>query len=117
MEKSEAVVQRCSVKRCSLKFHKIHRKTLVPGSLFYQIAGLRQFVKFVNTLFTEHLWWLLLKNQHLAFYQFRYQYHKIFIFRDANPLTPGVHSTKRSSILKQTCTCLSIFDLLVDTWY
>ena len=31
---SEAVVQRCSVKRCSWKFYKIHRKTPVPESLF-----------------------------------------------------------------------------------
>ena len=26
----EAVVQTCSVKKCFLKFHKIHRKTPVP---------------------------------------------------------------------------------------
>ena len=31
----EAVVRRCSVKRCSWKFHKIYRKTPMPESLFY----------------------------------------------------------------------------------
>ena len=31
---TDAVVRRCSVKkRCSLKFHKIHRKTPVPETL------------------------------------------------------------------------------------
>ena len=30
----EAVTQRCSIKRCSLKFRKIHRKTPVPESHF-----------------------------------------------------------------------------------
>ena len=30
----EAVVKRCSVKRCSWKFHKINRKTPVPESPF-----------------------------------------------------------------------------------
>ena len=30
----EAVVQKCSVKRCSQKFHKIHRKTYAPEPLF-----------------------------------------------------------------------------------
>ena len=30
----DAVVQMCSVKGCSKKFHKIHRKTPAPGSLF-----------------------------------------------------------------------------------
>ena len=33
--------QRCSVKKCSQKFHKIHRKTPVPGSLINKAAGLR----------------------------------------------------------------------------
>ena len=33
---AEAVVRRCSVKRYFLKFHKIHRKTPVPESLFYK---------------------------------------------------------------------------------
>ena len=31
---SEAVVWRCSVEKLFLKFRKIHRKTLVTGSLF-----------------------------------------------------------------------------------
>ena len=31
---AEAIVRRCSVKRCSLKFHKIHRKAAVPEALF-----------------------------------------------------------------------------------
>ena len=30
----EAVVQRCSVKKIILEFHKIHMKTPMPGSLF-----------------------------------------------------------------------------------
>ena len=33
-ENLEAVVQRCFVKSCSWKFHKIHRKTPVPEPLF-----------------------------------------------------------------------------------
>ena len=37
----EAVVQRCSVKKLVLEFHKVHRKTPVPESLFNKIAGLR----------------------------------------------------------------------------
>ena len=74
----EAVIQRCSVKRCSQKFRKIQRKTTVPECLFFnKVAGLRlatilkkrllhkclpvNFAKFLRTLFmTEHLWWLLL---------------------------------------------------------
>ena len=32
----EAVIQKCSVKRCAWKFRKIHRKTPVPESLFKQ---------------------------------------------------------------------------------
>ena len=66
---AEVVVQRCSVKRCSYKFRKIHRKTPVSES-FSKVAGLRpalkkrlwhrsflvNFVKFVRTPFhTEHL--------------------------------------------------------------
>ena len=35
----EAVVWRSSLKRCSLKFRKIHRKTPVPESLFNKVAG------------------------------------------------------------------------------
>ena len=30
---------------CSLKFRKIHRKTPVPETLFYKVAGLRNFIK------------------------------------------------------------------------
>ena len=37
----EAVARRCSIKRCSLKIYKIHRKTPVSVSLFYKVAGLR----------------------------------------------------------------------------
>ena len=60
-------------KRCSEKFHKIHRKTPMSQSLFYNnVAGLRsasllnkrlaqvfscEFYKISkNTFFTEHLW-------------------------------------------------------------
>ena len=65
----EAVVQTCSVKRCSEKFHKIHRKTPVPESLFNKAADLRlatllkkrlchrffpvNFVKFLRTPFLD----------------------------------------------------------------
>ena len=31
---TEAVTRSCSVKKCSLKFRKIHRKAPVPDSLF-----------------------------------------------------------------------------------
>ena len=31
---AETVVQRCSVKKMFLEFHKIHMKTPMPGSLF-----------------------------------------------------------------------------------
>ena len=42
IECTEAVSQRCYVRRCSLKFRKIHRKTLVPESLFsHKVANLR----------------------------------------------------------------------------
>ena len=68
-----------SVKRCSWKFRKIHRKTPVPESFCYNVAGLRpatlikkrlwhrcfpmNFAKFLRTsFFTEHFWWLLLNN-------------------------------------------------------
>ena len=75
---SEAVAQRCSVKKVFLKFRKIHRKTPVPEPLFNKVAGLRpatllkkrlwhrcfpvNFAKFLRTPFlTEHLRWLLLE--------------------------------------------------------
>ena len=59
---------RCSVKKCSEKFRKIHRKTPVPESFFKLICnkrgsgtGVLDFEKFLRTLFpTEHLQWLLL---------------------------------------------------------
>ena len=38
---TEAVTQRCSVKKVFLKFCKIHRKTPVPESLFNKFAGPR----------------------------------------------------------------------------
>ena len=38
---TEAVVQRCSVKKMFSKFREIHRKTPVPESLFNKDAGLR----------------------------------------------------------------------------
>ena len=37
----ETVAQTSSVKRCSWKIGKIDRKTPVPESLFYKVAGLR----------------------------------------------------------------------------
>ena len=55
---TEAVARRCSVKRFSKKFRKIHRKT--PVSVSFLI------VEFLRTLFfTEHLRWLLLPLPHL----------------------------------------------------
>ena len=59
----------CSVKRCSWKFHKIQRKTSVPGlrpaTLLTKRLWFRcfpvNFVEFPRTMFfIEHLWWLLL---------------------------------------------------------
>ena len=67
------------LKRRSWNFHKIHRKTPVPESLFSKVAGLRtatslkkrlwhrwfpaNFVKFLRTpFFTEHLCWQLLNS-------------------------------------------------------
>ena len=41
LQNTEEVVQRCSVKKCFLKFHKIHKKTPVPESLFKKVAGLK----------------------------------------------------------------------------
>ena len=45
------------LKRCSEKFHKIHRKTLVPESLFYKFAGLRQIrcirIRIIRFLFNQ----------------------------------------------------------------
>ena len=59
-------------KRCSEKFRKIYRKTLVPECLFNKVVGLRpatllrkslrhrcfpvNFTKFLRTTFSEHLW-------------------------------------------------------------
>ena len=41
--------------RCSQKYHKIHRKTPMPESLFFV-----NFVKFLRTpCYIENLWWLL----------------------------------------------------------
>ena len=56
--KAEAVAQRCSVKRCSQKFRKIHRKTPVPKRLWHRCFSVN-FPKFLRTPFIiEHLWWL-----------------------------------------------------------
>ena len=75
---TEAVIQTCSEKKLFLKNSQIHRKTLVPESLFkikLQALGLRpatllkktltqvffcEFCEiFKNNFFTEHLRWLL----------------------------------------------------------
>ena len=66
----EAVFQRCSIKRCSSKFRKIHGKHLCQSLFFNKIAGLRNvtllkkrlqhirfpvnFVKFLRTLFLQN---------------------------------------------------------------
>ena len=49
---SEAVVPRCSVKTCSKKFRKIHRKTSVRETLFFNdVAGLNSAI-----LLKKNLW-------------------------------------------------------------
>ena len=45
-------------KRCSQKFHKIHKKTPVPESLFNKVAGLRP-----ATLLKKRLWHRYFKVQ------------------------------------------------------
>ena len=37
----EAATRGVLCKKCSLKFHKIHKKTPVPESLFNEVAGLK----------------------------------------------------------------------------
>ena len=73
----EAAIQRCSIKRSSQKFRKIHRKHLHQSLFLSKVAGLRSkacifikkrlwhryfhinFAKFLRTPFLiEHLWWL-----------------------------------------------------------
>ena len=46
----KATTQEAVVKRCSQKSRKIHRKTLVPESVFYKVAGLMP-----TTLFKKRL--------------------------------------------------------------
>ena len=62
---TEAVVQRCSVKRCSWKLRKIYRKAPLPGSLFNKVVGLRLATLLKKRLwhrcFPVNFWWLLLK--------------------------------------------------------
>ena len=53
VESTEAVAQRCCVKKCSQKFRKIYRKTPAPESLFYQNCRLRLRP---TTLLKERLW-------------------------------------------------------------
>ena len=38
---AEAATRVVLCKKCSLKFHKIHKKTPVPESLFNEVAGLK----------------------------------------------------------------------------
>ena len=40
MVDTEAIARNCSVKELFLKIRKIHRKTPVPESRFYKVAGL-----------------------------------------------------------------------------
>ena len=74
---AEEVAEGCSVKKMFLEISKIHRKTPMPESLFYKVAGLRpttllkkrlwhrcfsvNFEKFLRTpLLIKYLWWLRL---------------------------------------------------------
>ena len=80
ISESEAVAQRCSIKKVFLKnFSKLTRKHLRRSLFLNKIAGLRllillkkrlwhkcfpvNFVKYLRIpIFIEHLWWLLLQN-------------------------------------------------------
>ena len=72
----EAVSRRCSLKTCSYKFRKIHRKkslpepepaTLLKKKLWHRYFPVN-FAKFLKTpFFIEHLWWLLLNPVLLSF--------------------------------------------------
>ena len=50
---TEAVVQRCFVKKCSWKFRKFYRKTSVPESLFYKVAKRETQAQFFSCEFCE----------------------------------------------------------------
>ena len=50
----KTVNQMCPVEKVSLKFHKIHRKTNVPQSLFYQKRLLWR-TAFKNSFFMENI--------------------------------------------------------------
>ena len=52
MASTETVVQRCSIKKCSQKFRKIHSKTPVPES---QVFSCEIFKIPKSAFFTEHL--------------------------------------------------------------
>ena len=62
----EAVVRRCSVKKGSYKFRKIHRKAPALGSLFIRVTDLKCFhvnsAKFKDTYFVRNSERLLLKT-------------------------------------------------------
>ena len=80
ISESEAVAQRCSIKKVFLKFSQNSQEKNLRRSLFLnKIAGLRllillkkrlwhkcfpvNFVKYLRIpIFIEHLWWLLLQN-------------------------------------------------------
>ena len=63
IQHAEAVVQRCSVKRCPYTIRKIHRKTLELETLAQMFFC--EFCKiYKNTFATEPIWWLL-QNMHV----------------------------------------------------
>ena len=71
---SEAVVQRCAVKRCSQKFSKIHLKTPVLQSFFDKVAG------GTSTLLKKRHW-------HRCFPVYFGKFQKQFFYRTLNVAT------------------------------
>ena len=63
---TEAVAQKCFVKKCSYKFRKIHRKKPAivslqdTGFFLAQVFSCEFWEICNNTFFIENLWWLLL---------------------------------------------------------
>ena len=59
-KKSEALVWRCSVKKCSLKLCKIHRKTPEACNFMKKETLVQVFSCEFSETFIKRLWWLLL---------------------------------------------------------
>ena len=125
----QPVVQRCSEKRCSYKFHKIHRKTPVPESLCLRPATLLakkfwhryfsvNFVKFLRAPFyTEHLWWLLLiLQQHDNKFSFwlysRYWFSVIYMHIQVS----WVFSCKFAAYFQKTFSLEHVWTAATASW-